>query len=97
MNTLSEQERLVAVETKLDIVIEQQKATNQTLSGLIPTLVTQTQLADKLAAVQQRIVELEVDLSRAKQRSVFQTWLTGTLSAAFGAVMVILIQSYLSK
>lgn len=41
--------------------------------------------------------ELELKLDKMKQKSSFQTWLTGTLSAGMGVLMTFLISFYLSN
>jgi hypothetical protein len=86
MDKLTEGERLVALETKMDTVLANQsrqaddfKVLNNNLNLLLPTYAT------------------KADFEALKKRSAFQTWLVGTLSAGFGAVLAILIQSYLSK
>lgn len=86
MDKLTEGERLVALETKMDTVLKNQevqsgdfKLLNNNLNLLLPTYAT------------------KVDLEVLKKKSALQIWLVGTLSAAFGAILTILIQSYLSK
>lgn len=86
MDKLTEGERLVALETKMNTVLDNQKTQadefktlNNTLSNLLPTYATKA--------------ELEI----LKKRNALQTWLVGTLSAGFGVIMTILIQSYFNK
>lgn len=106
--TMTEVERLVAVETKLTSVEKTVNKIDQKLDILIPTFATTAQLAEHKAGFDKQITELEAefdkqilalenDLMKSKTRSTFLTWITGTLSAIFGAVMMFLIQSYLSK
>lgn len=85
------------LETKVDSIIESQKSITTKLDMLIPTFVTQPQLAEKTTALTTEIAGLKLELINAKKRSALQTWLTGTLSAAFGVFMTILIQGYLSS
>lgn len=85
------------LETKVDTVIESLKGVTTRLDMLLPTLVTQSQLAEKTAPLHNEITALKIELVNAKKRSTLQTWLTGTLSAAFGVFMTVLIQGYFSK
>lgn len=87
MTKLTELERLVAVETKLDIVIEQQKKLVEKFDDLLLSYVPRTEYEETLKALDNKI-EL------AKKRTALQTWLTGTLSAIFGAVLAILVKSF---
>lgn len=97
MTRLSEGERLVAVETKLTSVESTVNKIDQKLDVLLPTFVTQTQIAEFKEEFDKKVLELKTDLVNAKRRSALQTWLTGTLSAIFGAVMAILIQGYFTN
>lgn len=86
MKTLTDKERLVALETKMDALLESQKQQSQDfkelnakLDLLLPTYATQT------------------DLEGLRKAHTLQVWLVGTLSAAFGVIMTILIQNYFTK
>lgn len=54
MTNKTEGERLVALETKMDIVIDQQKATNDKLDTLLPTFVTQPDFEKALSDMRRR-------------------------------------------
>lgn len=54
MSKLTESERLVKLETKMDIVIEQQKATNEKLDAVLPTFVTTEQFTNEISALKRR-------------------------------------------
>lgn len=84
MTNKSQEERLAVLETKMDIVIKQQEDTNEKLGKLVTTLATKSELE-----------RLAMELENAKKKHALQTWVTGTLSAVFGAVMTLLIKSYL--
>lgn len=86
MNNLTESERLIALETKMDTVLKNQdsqssdfKELNSKLDLILPTYAT------------------KAEFEAFKKRHTLQTWLVGTLSAGFGVVLTILIQSYVSK
>lgn len=86
MNNLTEGERLIALETKVDTMLKNQEKQsgdfgklNDNLNALLPTYAT------------------KAELEALKKRNTLQTWLVGTLSAGFGVVMTILIQNYFSK
>lgn len=68
-----------------------------TVNLAVATFVTQAQLTEKLTDVDKEIITLKSDLVSAKKRSALQTWLTGTLSAIFGAILAILIQAYFTR
>lgn len=70
------------------------KTLSANVQQLVPTLVTQTQLADKITDLSKEIVELKADIGAAKKKSSLQTFITSALSAAFAVVMTILIQAY---
>lgn len=76
----------MALETKMDTVLDNQK----TQTADFKTLNNNLNLLLPTYAT-------KVDLEVLKKKSVLQTWLVGTLSAGFGAIMVILIQSYFNK
>jgi predicted outer membrane lipoprotein len=97
MSEKPEQERLAVLETKVDSLIKSVEGVTTKLDLLLPTFVTQAQLTEKTSGLNGEITALKVELVNAKKRSNLQTWLTGTLSAAFGVFMTILIQGYFSK
>lgn len=90
MTAKTELERLVAVETKIDILISSNEKLIRTLEDM------QKQQLSFVQEVQYKadLLALEAKIEKTKQRSAIQTWLTGTLAAGFGAVMAILIQAY---
>lgn len=90
MQAATEVERLVAVETKLDIAIGQIGDLGKKMDDLLGNYVPRTEYDKDLEI-------LRAEIERSKRRSTLQTWLTGSLSAIFGAVMAILIQGYFSK
>jgi hypothetical protein len=54
MTAPTQAERLIVLETKMDIVISQQKDTNTKLDVLLPTFVTQTEFNQELSALKRR-------------------------------------------
>lgn len=82
------------VETQLTSVESTVNKIDQKLDVMLPTFVTQTQIAELKEDFDGKVLELKKDLLDSKRKSTLQTWLTGTLSAIFGAVMAILIQAY---
>lgn len=58
-NNLTELERLVAVETKLDTVIEQTSRMNDKLDLLLPTFVTHSQLTEKISSLESSLEEVK--------------------------------------
>lgn len=83
----------MAVETKLDTLIESNKQLIQVVSDL------KTNQGNYVPKEQYEIdlAKLEAKIERSKQRSGLQTWITSSLAALFGVIMTILIQSYLTK
>jgi hypothetical protein len=105
---MSEIERLVAVETRLFAVEKMLNKIDQKLDILIPTFATTSQITEEKAEREKQITEVRTDLTgkivtvannleNAKKRSSLQSWLTGILGIAFGAVMTLLIQAYFTK
>ncbi len=92
MTSKTELERLVAVETKIDMLLESNKELITAFKNMQAQQTTYIQKAQHDAD----ILALETKIERVKQKSAVQTWLTGTLAALFGVIMTILIQSYLS-
>lgn len=77
----TQEERMAIVETKLDIVIEQLKATNDKLDSLLPTFVTKNELSDAIKPLHKEIAAL-------KRRN----WVLNTLSAILGVTLTVLVQ-----
>lgn len=101
MQTATEVERLVAVETKLDIAIGQIGDLGKKMDDLLGNYVPRTEYDKDLEALELKAEsnkkELESKIKDAKRRTTLQTWLTGTLGTIFGVIMTILIQGYFSK
>lgn len=83
---LTDGERLVKLETKMDVLLGNQKEQSEgfkefttKLDLLLPTYATKKELEE------------------LKKTHSLQVWLVGTLSAALGVIMTILIQSYFNK
>lgn len=105
MNTLTQAERLMKLETnvenldkKVEIGFADIKGDLKELAGtvqqLVPTLVTQTQLTEKVADLTTDIASLKVDLANAKRKNNYQVWVTSTSTAVLAVVLTILIQNY---
>ena len=93
----TELERLVAVETKMDTVIEGVKDLQHKFDQMLPTVVNHTQFSEFKESTALEIAELKKEMEKIKLKNTITVWITGTLSAVFGVVMTILVQSYLSK
>lgn len=93
----SEVERLVAVETKMDTVIEGVKDLQHKFDSIMPTIVNHAQFAEHKEAVAIEITELKKEFEKTKLKNSVTVAITGILSAILGAVMAFLIQSYLTK
>jgi len=93
----TELERLVAVETKMDTVIEGVKDLQKKFDQMLPTVVNHTQFSEFKENTALEIAELKKEMEKTKLKNTITVWITGTLSAVFGVVMTILVQSYLSK
>lgn len=85
-NTKTEGERLVALETKMDIVIDNQKIQSQNFVNLNTKL-------DALLPTYATIEQLEA----MKRRNTLLVWITGSFSAAFGSVLTFLIVFFLQN
>lgn len=96
----TESERLYVVETKLDTVLTAVERTNDKIDDLGSSLVKYATRAELEQAVIDGNLEIEelkkVDAILAKKHAL-NVWLTGTLSAAFGIGMTILIQMAFNK
>lgn len=86
---VTELERLVVVETKLDALIKVQADMSGKMDTLLSNYVPRSEHEKDLA-------ELRLDIEKARARSTLQVWLTGTFAALFGVIMTILVQSYFS-
>lgn len=76
----------MALETKMNLVLDNQKVQAGDFKELNGKL-------DLLLPTYATKTEFEA----FKKRNSLQTWLVGTLSAVFGVVLTVLIQSYFSK
>lgn len=83
----TELERLVVVETKLDALLQAHAEITVKIDALLANYVHRAEYEKELDAIR-------IEIERTKARSVFQSWVTGTLSAILGAVIAILIKSY---
>lgn len=81
MTKLTELERLVAVETKLDTVIDTLNKTNEKLDVLLPTFVTHSALNDKLNEIDKKVDDtLKEKKSRATVRDILIVIATSTVT-----------------
>lgn len=87
---LSDGERLVRLETKMDAVIQSQENTTKTLT-------TFTDKIDQLLPTYATKSEVDTKIENLRKAHTLQVWLVGTLSAAFGIIMTVLITGYFSK
>lgn len=90
MTNKTELERLVAVETKIDMLLE----SNRELISAFKNMQAEQSTYIQRAQHEADILALENKIEQSKRRSAMQTWLTGTLAALFGVIMTILIQAY---
>lgn len=90
-------ERLTTVETKLDIVIQNQEKLTTKLDAVVPTLVTQNQLAERIASLQVQVAEAKAAAADAKKKNTVWVFVTSTGAAGFTFLLTILIQSYFDK
>lgn len=108
MTTITQAERLMKLETNVDNLDKKVdagfsdvktdlKALNSTVQSLIPTLVTQTQLTEKVTDLNSEIVQLKTDLESSKRKSSIYTFITSSLSAILAVILTILIQAYFNK
>ena len=108
MTTLTQAERMMRVETNLDNlnkkvdsgfddVKAEIKQLTATVQQLVPTLVTQTQLTEKVSDLNTEIVELKQDVKDSKRKSALYTFITSTLSAGFAVILTVLLQNYFNK
>lgn len=83
MTNLTDGERLVAVETKLDIVLETLKKLDEKTESFSTNLVPRTEYEEAIA-------KLETQIELAKKKTSMQTWVTGTLSAVLGIILTLI-------
>lgn len=86
-NDLTDGERLIVLETKLDAVTKSQKE----MSGDLKTFINKV---DVLLPTYATKAEVETKIDNIKKAHTLQVWLVGTLSAAFGVILTVLIQNY---
>lgn len=90
----TESERLYVVETKLDTVLHAVEKTNTELASLSTALTryaTRTELEQAIADRNAKISELKAMDERIARRHSLTVWLTGTMSAAAGVGITLLI------
>lgn len=95
MDRPTESERLYVVETKIDTVLTAVEKTNTKIDDLSTSLsryATRTELEGAIMERNAHIEELkQADANLAKKHAL-QSWVTGSLSAIFGAVIAILVK-----
>ena len=95
MTRPTESERLYVVETKLDTVLSAVEKTNTKIDDLSSSLVryaTRVELEEAVLERNNEIAALKLADEKLGKKHALQVWLTGSLSAAFGAVMAILLK-----
>jgi len=93
----TELERLVAVETKMDTVIEGVKDLQHKFDQVMPTVVNHTQFSEFKESTSIEIAELKKEFEKVKLKNSVTVAITGILSAVLGSIMAILIQAYFTK
>jgi len=93
----TELERLVAVETKMDTVIEGVKDLQHKFDQMLPTIVNHTQFSEFKEATAIELAEMKKEFEKVKLKNSVTVAITGVLSAVLGAIMAILVQSYFTK
>ena len=93
----TELERLVAVETKMDTVIEGVKDLQHKFDQMLPTVVNHTQFLEFKESTAVEIAELKKEFEKVKLKNSVTVAITGILSSVLGAIMAILIQAYFTK
>lgn len=96
-NNLTNGERLVCLETKVDAIINTQNATNADLKALVkvvnellPTYITRAELKTHSD-------EDEALIANLRKANKLQIWLTGIMGTGFGAIMMYLLTFYLEN
>lgn len=93
----TELERLVALETKMDTIITTVDKINTKIDEALPNIVTHAQFADYKEENTRAIAGLEKKFETVKLKNTITVWISGTLSAIFGAILAILIKAYLER
>ena len=95
MTTPTESERLYVVETKIDTVLTAVEKTNTKIDELSTSLAryaTRLELEEAIIDRNTQIAELKKADAELAKRHALQVWVTGSLSAMFGAILAILIK-----
>lgn len=93
----TELERLVAVETKMDTVIEGVKDLQHKFDQMLPTVVNHTQFSEFKEATAIELAEMKKEFEKVKLKNSVTVAITGILSAVLGAILAILVQAYFTK
>ena len=93
----SELERLVALETKMDSIIDTVEKINNKIDQALPNNVTHAQFSEYKEEQTRVNTELEKKFENVKLKNTITVWISGTLSAIFGAILAILIKAYLER
>lgn len=93
----TELERLVAVETKVDTVIEGVKDLQHKFDQMLPTVVNHSQFSEFKESTAIELAELKKEFEKVKLKNSVTVAITGILSAVLGAIMAILVQAYFTK
>ena len=95
MTRPTESERLYVVETKIDTVLTAVEKTNTKIDELSDSLAryaTRLELEEAIIDRNTQIADLKKADDELAKRHALQVWVTGSLSAVFGAVVAILIK-----
>lgn len=95
MTRPTESERLYVVETKIDTVLTAVEKTNTKIDDLSTSLAryaTRLELEEAIVERNTQIAELKMADANLAKKHALQVWVTGSLSAVFGAVIAILIK-----
>ena len=95
MTAQTDGERLVALETKVDSILEVVEKTNTKIDGLsssLTTYVTKGELDKAIIERNEQIGALKLSIIDVARKHTLTVWLTGTFSAAAGVLLTILIQ-----
>ena len=95
MTRPTESERLYVVETKIDTVLTAVEKTNTKIDELSDSLAryaTRLELEEAIIDRNTQIADLKKADAELAKRHALQVWVTGSLSAVFGAVVAILIK-----
>lgn len=93
----TELERLVAVETKMDTVIEGVKDLQHKFDQMLPTVVNHSEFSEFKEATAIELAELKKEFEKVKLKNSITAAITGILSAVLGAILAILVQAYFNK